>query len=660
MDSLSTNIRISLNEDRIRKFRGDVNFNDDGSVIIKTIASECDGIEDKIAVLEKMAQKAHLTLNVDRTVEGKFFIYKLSTFTGRLSIDGYTYIGMVVPVSSEDGTESFDALIFPSEEFDGNKQILDILKKSQANQRCDACGKKRTRGTYFAFIKQEDNSLFIVGKDCAKRYMNIELSSTVLKFINELCTIKEFATEWTGDEDWDDGPETVDSFIARQKKYDGKSYKINVENIGRTMYGYAVENGYTSPKSIQNFQHVSEAMVDSEVFYDEYIKKIGNYVDKEELGVLNLVNHWKEIFAQTYGKGEEFFKGMYEWYNSQNESALNDFMLKMKQMAFYSEKNAFAGRSVISTTMAAWVTCAYLKANPNLIKHVEQQEPTGEYPVDGTKITGTFTVNKITQPKPDEFKSYAENVTQAGLWIIDNSTNLPYYISLTSQKQFNYGFYQHHTAKFDHNFSIGEQLELSGKVKTISNSDKRMLTYVKFTSQLATKEEQTGLKNTEKESMTEAIFDTGKVITCNDSDGMFYAWKSNSDGRVHREFEKYEYYKNFCPDIFFFKRDANSDIEIFDTKSEKIIFKSSPETVIALVTHYGLITIQNQKFTCYPYTSDSRNIDFTKGYEPNLDEICQYFSNGSTYVIVNKQFNESVHIMKHLIEAIQSFKKYIF
>lgn len=139
MDSLSSSIFRRLNEDRFRRFRGEVKFNDDGSVIIKTVASECDGIEDKVADLEKMAQKAHLTLDVDRTVEGKFFIYKLSTLTGRLSIDGYTYIGMVVPVSSEDGSESFDALILPSEEFDGNKQILDILKKSQARQRCDAC-----------------------------------------------------------------------------------------------------------------------------------------------------------------------------------------------------------------------------------------------------------------------------------------------------------------------------------------------------------------------------------------------------------------------------------------------------------------------------------------------------------------------------------------
>ena len=97
-----------------------------------------------------------------------------------LKVEGYTYIGSVVPLVDD------YALVAPSKEFKDNFEVLDKIKTTVAREKCAGCNRVAERGVYYVFREDATGDLKKFGSNCAKRYLGISVDASVNKVFTYL------------------------------------------------------------------------------------------------------------------------------------------------------------------------------------------------------------------------------------------------------------------------------------------------------------------------------------------------------------------------------------------------------------------------------------------------------------------------------------------
>ena len=97
-----------------------------------------------------------------------------------LKVEGYTYIGSVVPLTDD------YALVAPSEEFRENFEVLDKIKTTVSKEKCAGCNRVAERGIYYVFREDATGELKKFGSNCAKRYLGISVDAAVGKVFTYL------------------------------------------------------------------------------------------------------------------------------------------------------------------------------------------------------------------------------------------------------------------------------------------------------------------------------------------------------------------------------------------------------------------------------------------------------------------------------------------
>jgi len=477
-----------------KTFHGEAYVEEDGSIVMVVKPHLMDQVERYIADLEKMARKAKLTLTVVtellETYKGfngkertNMCSYRLHIETGCVNVPGYDFLGYVFPVETDDSDVRLDAVLVPNGDFPGSKEILSEMKQTQSVEKCAVCGKKIQRGIYFVFRKQEDGSTIICGKNCAKRYFNMTLSMSVVKFVSSFYNIP------FGGFVSDDDEDRVSDVPFRI----GHNYAKAVFQMGILMFGVARMQGKTcNPKFVDCIDNIIS-----------YLELDGGYPGDNEFLRIGKAKYeaYQKLFDDAFETPDDrfaFFKDMYRWYE-RDCMERGEFIDNLKMYALNASKGAFMRRGSLSLYVAAWVTNKYLDAHKEVYykEAVETPKVMEDYPEPGTKLSGKFKVSRIFIPKREDdyygfsFNYYDKDVNQTGAEIVDAEKGHSYYISLTKQTPCNYGHSMVHSRKYNHTFMVGEEIDItSARVKEGVSSDGKpfhKLTHLKINADYAGK-----------------------------------------------------------------------------------------------------------------------------------------------------------------------------
>jgi len=118
--------------------------------------------------------------------------FSVEPSTPVIQMDGYRYIGSIVPLSIEvDGETQESMIVSLSKEFEGNDELRNELKKSSMRMTCDGCHREASRGIYYCFIEDSTGRVLKLGSKCAAKYFGIEVGHKIQTLFNALSKLGE-------------------------------------------------------------------------------------------------------------------------------------------------------------------------------------------------------------------------------------------------------------------------------------------------------------------------------------------------------------------------------------------------------------------------------------------------------------------------------------
>ena len=119
----------------------------------------------------------------------EYVIFTISINTPEAKLDGYTYIGSVVPMKLFiNGQDVEEMMATVSNEFKGDESIMNAVKASTSKMRCDGCGTNRERGIYHCFLDPNGN-VKKFGSNCAAKAFGIDISQNISMIFDGLYSI---------------------------------------------------------------------------------------------------------------------------------------------------------------------------------------------------------------------------------------------------------------------------------------------------------------------------------------------------------------------------------------------------------------------------------------------------------------------------------------
>lgn len=132
------------------------------------------------------------TLGTTRGVlrEEELAHFTIVPYTPIIKKAGYKYIGSIVPLSIKIDDKSEETMIVSlSNEFKGNDELRNELKKSSMRMTCDGCHRETSRGIYFCFIEENTGKVLKFGAQCAAKYFGIDVGKKVQSLFSGLMSL---------------------------------------------------------------------------------------------------------------------------------------------------------------------------------------------------------------------------------------------------------------------------------------------------------------------------------------------------------------------------------------------------------------------------------------------------------------------------------------
>lgn len=119
-----------------------------------------------------------------------FIHFSVEPSTPVIKMDGYRYIGSIVPLSiTIDGESKESMIVSLSKEFEGNDELRDELKNSSMRMTCDGCHREASRGIYYCFIEDSTGKVLKLGSKCASKYFGIDVGTKIQSLFYALSSL---------------------------------------------------------------------------------------------------------------------------------------------------------------------------------------------------------------------------------------------------------------------------------------------------------------------------------------------------------------------------------------------------------------------------------------------------------------------------------------
>lgn len=126
------------------------------------------------------------------TVLQDFAHFTITPVTPDIKMEGYDYIGSIVPLSINiDGQEKESMIVSLANEFEGNDSLKKELQASSRTMTCDGCHRETARGIYFCFLEKKTNKILKLGSKCAAKYFGINVGNKVQSLFSALSSLGE-------------------------------------------------------------------------------------------------------------------------------------------------------------------------------------------------------------------------------------------------------------------------------------------------------------------------------------------------------------------------------------------------------------------------------------------------------------------------------------
>lgn len=114
-------------------------------------------------------------------------------------IKGMEFIGKVVPYVNSDDVAMQYAKVDLVDEYAEDMNLIEYLKKTSAQIKCDLCGRKSSRDIYFLF-KDVNGDIHYYGRNCAEKAFGVDIIEKLNRFMSGLYKLGEdFADNFRGE-----------------------------------------------------------------------------------------------------------------------------------------------------------------------------------------------------------------------------------------------------------------------------------------------------------------------------------------------------------------------------------------------------------------------------------------------------------------------------